>query len=76
MKFRVEIHVKKSVLDDSIDSWVKSGRPDNRGDGSFIFENVEAVDGEGGELWITRGNDRYLYNMADLYRVKITLIKD
>ena len=72
-KFTVEIHVKSSVLQDSIEQWVKSGREDNRSQGSFIFENCDSVDTEDGILTIKVNNDYYAYNMSDLYRVKTTV---
>lgn len=73
-KYKIEIHVKSSVLHDSIEQWVKSGREDNRGEGSFIFENVDHYTISDGLLTIKVGNTYYDYNMQDLYRVKSSLI--
>lgn len=67
----VEIHVKTSVLNDSITQWVNSGRDDNRDIGSFIFENVKSFNIKSGCAFIHSGQDVYIYNIADLYRVKV-----
>lgn len=74
MKYRVEIHVKESVLKDSIVGWVNSRRPDNRNQGSFIFDNADEVVIAEGILTVRVDNNVYTYNMIDLYRVKTTII--
>ena len=72
MKFTVEIHVKSSVLHDSIEQWVKSGREDNRSEGSFVFENADEFAINDGTISILKGNSRYWYNLSDLYRIKVS----
>jgi len=68
---RVELIPKTSTLDDIIESWVNSGREDNRKEGVFVFDEVESAHVENGVLRVFAGNKIYFYNMADFYRVKI-----
>lgn len=63
---------KASVLEDIKKPWTDSGREYNGDDGEFAFES-EQLDAEldNGVLKIKTGNNMYLYNMADFYRVKL-----
>ena len=71
MTYRVELIPKTSTLDDIIESWVCSGRIDNRADGVFVFEDCESCVVESGVVRIFKTGKSYFYNLADFYRVKI-----
>ena len=66
---------KTSVLEDIKKPWIDSGREWNGDEGEFVFES-EDLDAEfnHGVLKIKTGNKMYLYNMSDLYRVKLEVI--
>lgn len=69
--FNVEIITRKSTLDDIIDSWVAAGKPGNRDDGKFVFENCSGMNVDHGTIEIIKDDVYYYYNMKDFYRVKV-----
>jgi hypothetical protein len=75
MKYRIELIPKTSTLTDIIGPWVCSGRVDNRADGAFIFDNVEACYVADGTVHIFAEDKSYFYNLADFYRVKAVKVE-
>lgn len=71
MRHRIELIPKTSTLNDIIEPWVCSGRVDNRADGEFVFDGVEAYYVKDGTIHIFKEEKDYFYNMADFYRVKV-----
>ena len=72
MTKRVELIPKQSTLDDIRGPWVDSGREDNCRDGQFVFDEAESCATFEGMVIIVSKGKRYVYNMADFYRVRVS----
>jgi len=70
--YRVELIPKSSTLTDILIPWTDSGRENNATDGQFVFEQADSAWADDGLITIEVGKKRYVYNMADFYRLKIT----
>lgn len=70
--YRVELIAKQSVMADIRQSWINSGREDNAEHGVFVFDSVDYVGIGDAQLLVNSGKNRFIYNIADFYRIKIT----
>jgi len=71
--YRVEKIAKQSVMADIRQSWINSGREDNAEHGVFVFESADDVGVLGPAAFcVTVGKNRFIYNTADFYRIKMT----
>jgi len=71
--YRVEMIVKDSVFNDIKDRWASTGRVAD-GAGEFVFDKCDDAAVSNGVLRVSNGNNIYLYNVADFYRIKIVQI--
>lgn len=73
--YKVEFIFKESVLKDSINNWNSMGKTtENNNKGGFIFECEEHPLVQDGYIWIAADDSRYMYNLVDFYRIKITYL--
>ena len=68
--YRVEMIVKDSVFDDIKDRWASTGRVAD-GAGEFVFDKCDKASVIDGVLTVCAGDNSYIYNVADFYRIKI-----
>lgn len=68
--YRVEMIVKNSVFDDIKDRWASTGRVAD-GAGEFVFNECSDAAIKDGVLTVDVDESRYVYNVADFYRIKI-----
>jgi hypothetical protein len=75
--YKVEFIFKESVLKDSLRNWRLMGKTtENNESGGFVFECEEHPLVQDSYIWIAVDDSRYLYNLADFYRIKITYTGD
>jgi len=56
---------------DIVGPWKDSGHSDNTTEGGFKIENVKSYNYFSDCIDIHVGDDTYLYNVSDFYRIKI-----
>jgi len=69
---QIEFISKESTIKNIFAQWVAAGKFDNTEEGSFIFCDVDDYEYNSGCVIVEKGDDTYIYNVSDFYRIKIT----